>query len=233
MSQPFILYRLQTIDSQLDRIRTRLQRIEAVLQDDRQVEAAQEETDKAEQALQEARRLLKQAEENVHAQRMKIEFSESSLYGGKVRNPKELQDLQNEVASLKRYLSVLEDRQLDQMIAVEEAESVWSSASFNLDQVLASQSTRHGSLIDERAALSKELATLQNERDATTRSLDSDSMELYEQLRRQRMGVAVAQVVDKACAACGSTLTPSTVQNAHLPQQITRCTFCGRILYAG
>ncbi|MFN2235225.1 MAG: C4-type zinc ribbon domain-containing protein [Anaerolineales bacterium] len=47
-----------------------------------------------------------------------------------------------------------------------------------------------------------------------------------------RAGVAVAKVEDRACKACGSTLTASLNQAARSPSQIVFCDSCGRILYA-
>ena len=62
---------------------------------------------------------MKQSEAEVEKQRIKIEQTEASLYGGHVHNPKELQDLQKDVASLKRHLETLEERQLEAMLVVE------------------------------------------------------------------------------------------------------------------
>lgn len=53
--------------------------------------------------LHNTRHDLKTAEAEAEAQKIKIEQTEASLYGGSVHNPKELQDLQREVASLKKH----------------------------------------------------------------------------------------------------------------------------------
>src|SRR5512146_2214181 len=113
----FKLYRLQQIDSQLDQAHARLKQIEAILSNNEAVRQAQERTEAAAAQLEQERKALRKAEEIVQAQRLKIEQTESTLYGGKVRSPKELQDMQNETVSLKRYLSVLEDRQLEAMLS--------------------------------------------------------------------------------------------------------------------
>jgi uncharacterized pyridoxal phosphate-containing UPF0001 family protein len=56
---------------------------------------------------------LKQTEADVEKQRIKIEQTESSLYGGRVQNPKELQDLQNiEVVGLMTMAPLTDDGQL-------------------------------------------------------------------------------------------------------------------------
>jgi predicted nucleic acid-binding Zn-ribbon protein len=234
MSQPFKLYRLQQMDSQLDQVRARLEQIESALSEDAALRRAQDEADQAAQALEKERKGLRHAEENVRDQRLKIEQTESTLYGGKVRNPKELQDLQNEVAALKRYLSVLEDRQLEAMLAIEEAEAIESTAGVALEQVRAQLEKQNRSLSGERTGLLKELERLKNERETTAATIAAGDLSLYEQIRLQRRGVAVARVTqDKSCSACGSTLNAALLHAARSPSQLTRCDVCGRILYGG
>ncbi len=113
---------MQQIDARIDKIRSRLEEIETALSDNKVVRRAEAKTARTLKALEETRKTLKHAEQEVQAQRVKIEQNQAVLYGGKVRNPKELQDLQNEAEALKRYLSVLEDRQLEAMLQVDEAE---------------------------------------------------------------------------------------------------------------
>ncbi len=129
MSETFKLYRLQQTDSQMDRIRARLQEIETALSNDEALRQAEGKVAQVAQVLQEKKKTLQRAEQIVSDQRRKIELTETALYGGKVRNPKELQDLQKESASLKRYLVVLEDNLLEAMMALEEAELEEQSAS--------------------------------------------------------------------------------------------------------
>ncbi|MBN2548596.1 MAG: hypothetical protein JXB15_05545 [Anaerolineales bacterium] len=233
MGQPFKLYRLQQIDSQLDWTRARLQEVDRVLNEDVLLSAASQRCEQISQTLQEARESLRQAEDNVRQQRLKIEQNESTLYGGKVRSPKELQDLQNEVASLKRYLVVLEDRQLESMLVEEEAASTYAQANAELEQVRAQVEIQHKELNSERVQLLKEIDRFNEERQAAVTSIPADELHLYETLRVQRRGIAVAKVVDRACSACGSTLNAVLLHAAHSGTQITRCDACGRILYAG
>jgi uncharacterized protein len=233
MSQPFKLHRLQLIDSQLDQKRSRLAAIEQILQDDSQLQAAQAVLAKSEQTLGDAQRILRQAEAEVQAQRIKIEQNQAALYGGKIRNPKELQDLQNEAGALKRYLAVLEDRQLETMIVVEDAEAEHDQASAELANLKARRIEDNAALLGEQSALLKDVARLEDERAATVSTIEEADLHLYEELRVSRRGNAVAQIQDNACAACGSTLTPGTIQTARSGGSLTRCTFCGRILYMG
>lgn len=233
MSQTFKLYRLQQVDSHLDRIHARLRQIHAAINDDLALKEAHKNLDQATLHLEAQRKVLRQAEEQVRQQRVKIEQTESTLYSGKVRNPKELQDLQNEAAALKRYRGTLEDRQLEAMIAVEEAEERGQEREQALEKEQTEFQEKIAELTQEQANLNAELARLEDEREATTRSIEAPDLALYEQLRKQRRGIAVAKVSENACSACGSTLNASLLHAARSPSQIVRCDTCGRILYGG
>jgi predicted nucleic acid-binding Zn-ribbon protein len=233
MSRPFKLYRLQQIDSQLDWIHTRLLEIEAALQDDATLQQASEATRQSENAHQAALKALHHSEDNVRQQRLKIEQNEASLYGGKIRNPKELKDLENEVASLKRYLSVLEDRQLEAMLAEEDAMGSLKLVRETMEQAHAGFEHRCGDLVREKEKILKDQERLDGERQAAIGSILPEDMAQYVQLRKTRRGVAVAMVVERACSACGSTLNATLLNAVHSPNQITVCDACGRILYKG
>jgi len=233
MSEPFKLYRLQQIDSQIDQIKNRLKAIETALSSDKIVRQAQMQVEQSQDALKVEQKNLRYAEQEVQAQRVKIEQSEATLYGGKVRNPKELQDLQNEVASLKRYLNVLEDRQLEAMIAVEVADEKLKVGSTNLDKALAVFEAQHQDLSHEKDNLLTDLDRLEGQRSATTSSIPDEDLQVYDQLRRTRRGIAVARIVDNCCSACGTTLNASLLHAARSPNQMSRCDGCSRILYSG
>lgn len=233
MSQPFKLFRLQQTDSQLDRLQARLGEIDAILKNDAAQQQAAADLASTQAELNKKVKVLKLAEVEVNSQRLKIEQTESTLYGGKVRNPKELQDMQNETAALKRYLGVLEDRQLEAMLEVEASEETVQIAANHLDAVTGAAAEQRKILEAERSALESEVEHASSERQATISTIPADDLSLYEQLRRQRKGVAVAIVSDRYCSACGSTLSASLLHAARSSTQLNRCDVCGRILYTG
>lgn len=233
MSQSFTLFRLQQVDSQLDKVRGRLKEIDHLLLDNDEIRKADEERLDSEARLAGVARILQNAEQEVRELRIKIEQAETALYGGKIRNPKELQELQNELAALKRYLAVLEDRQLEAMITHEEAQNEYEEAIRIQAAAHSRGELRTATLNNEMQELLKDVARLEGERSAIITGIPESNALLYEQLRKQRGGIAVAQVVDRTCSACGSTLSSALRNSAQLPNQITRCSTCNRILYAG
>ncbi|MEW6028255.1 MAG: C4-type zinc ribbon domain-containing protein [Chloroflexota bacterium] len=232
MSAALGLFRLQQIDSHMDQARARLEAIRQTLENDADLKAASAKLADAEARARAARSALRDAEAEAQRQRIKIEQAEASLYGGGVRNPKELQDLQHDVASLKKYLVTLEDRLLEAMLASESAESALTEARAELKQVEASRGNQNQNLSGEQSELVHQMERFTSERQAALSALDVKLLDLYETLRAERRGVAVTAVADGACASCGTTLTASQQQNARSAGQLFHCPTCGRILYA-
>lgn len=232
MSVALGLYRLQQVDSRIDQIRLRLKSIDETLQNDFGLRTATEQFTEAENKLVSAEHEMKKRDAEVESQRIKIQQAEASLYGGAVHNPKELQDLQKDVASLKRHLETLESRELDSMAVVENAELELKSAAARMEIEKSSRSSRNTNLTGEIEILQKDLERLESERKAVSENITPDFFTIYNQLRQQRRGIAVATINDSSCAACGTTLTPSQQQNARSTSQLFHCPTCGRILFA-
>ncbi|MCZ7668056.1 MAG: hypothetical protein M5U34_13110 [Chloroflexi bacterium] len=136
MAQMRALYRLQQIDAEIKETKSRLL---AVLTAQKEPEALAKARDRVETAVailqkQQAQRKRYQTElDDLNA---KTKRSEDRLYSGKVKNPKELKDLQSEIKSLGRRREALEDDILETMVLIEDAEGEKLAAEevlFNLE----------------------------------------------------------------------------------------------------
>jgi predicted nucleic acid-binding Zn-ribbon protein len=216
----------------MDQAQNRLASIRKTLENDSELRAALDQVEMTGTAQKESERALREAESQARGQQIKIEQSESSLYGGHVHNPKELQDLQNEIASLKRHLTTLEERQLNLMLEVESAQAALKTAEAALGGIQSRRGDEHRHLIEEQVTLSKTVERLQSERLAVVSDIASQPLEIYDQLRQQKRGIAVVEVADDACSACGTTLNAALQQSARSATQMSNCPSCGRILFA-
>jgi predicted nucleic acid-binding Zn-ribbon protein len=232
MSASLGLYRLQQVDRQVDHARSQLDVIRRTLENDTELREALNQLESAQVGHHHASHALKNAEAEVQAQRIKIEQAESSLYGGKVQNPKELQDLQKDITSLKKHLVTLEERELEAMIKAEDVENILQAAKTKLELIQARLGNEHKKLIEDQSALGIILEQLAEEREASLAPIESNLLQIYENLRQQKRGVAITEVSDNSCASCGATITNSLQQNARSQKQLAHCPSCGRILYA-
>jgi uncharacterized protein len=232
MSAALGLYRLQQVDSQIDQIQVRLKAIQQTLENDIVLRAANENFKMAEHKHTDAEQALKLSESEVEKQQIKIQQTEASLYGGKVQNPKELQDLQKDIVSLKRHLQTLEERQLEAMLAIEDTEKNLQAVQTDLENVQSNLKEQNKDLSKESETLLKNLERLNSERQAVVTDIASQALNVYDQLRKQKRGIAITAVTDNSCEACGTTLTPSQQQTARSTSQLFHCPTCGRILFA-
>lgn len=233
MSRASNLYRLQDLDLTISQYQSRLSEIETILSDTEILTRAKIIFAEAKAKYQASQKHVRSAERLVQTQRNKIEKSERTLYGGVVNNPKELQDLQKEAASLKRYLSTLEDRLLDAMVTSEEAELQQQASAKELDRVTTQVTSKHNNLNAKQQSLQVDLQRLETEREAALVSINPDDLNLYQNLRQRVGNIAISLIQDGSCSACGLAQADSVQQAIRSGTELVRCGQCGRILYAG
>jgi len=232
MSRAASLLQLQSIDLELDANHARLRAIEIALGDDPAFKQAQRDGVDAQAQLHAGRVVVQNLEYESQTLGQKIAEVESRLYGGTVTNPKELQDLQNEGASLRRRREALEEKQFEAMLAVEAAEVRGAEAQHRLEQAEAAASAAHGNLREERERLRIAVARLDINRGASAAGIPAGDLELYMRLRQNKKGRAVSQLDEGACTACGVAPSSSRIQDARQGNEIILCGNCGRILCA-
>ncbi len=233
MSRASGLYRLQEIDRESDRLKGRLEEIRITLEDSSEITQLKVELKTRESATAATITAARHAENEVDDQRLKLQRTEQSLYGGGVTNPKELEDLQMESESLKRHLETLEDRYLSVMLEEEEAEIAQEQSSAALKEAESRQEILNAELITERDEIDQRLANLETEREAALASVADEDLATYEKLRTQLGGVGIVILDGDSCGACGLTLPASSRQLVTSGDELIRCGQCSRILYGG
>ncbi len=231
MAHVQLLYSLQQLDDEIHRNATQLDEIQHLLANDEEVRKAKVRAIKGKELVKQAKQELGNIEAEVKAQQIKLEQNQSTLYGGKVQNPKELQDLQREAEAVRRRIAQLEEKQLQAMQTAEKAERRYKKLLHIYHQTQAQQSEKQARLQGERQQLAARQADLKVQREEKIRHLPEDERRLYEDLKDARQGVAVAGVSNGACSACGATLSTRLLQDARSPNRLARCTNCQRILY--
>ncbi len=223
------LYRLQCLDSEGDAKQHRLAEIEAALVESEALKQARGALKSARSLIQ--RWALRQRDLELEIQGLsnKIARSEQRLYSGVVKNPKELADLQAEVAALKRRRQKLEDDLLEAMIEREEAETARSQAQAHLDEIQTRWSAQQADLRAEREMLQARLAGIEQARAALLLNIEADDLAIYQALRRRKGGQAVVRVRDGACGGCGVAISPSLEWQLRQEKPVY-CSNCERII---
>jgi hypothetical protein len=227
------LYQLQLVDSEWDEKHHRLAAIDQSLGDDREVVRAQESVAETDAALSELRGQLRTLELEVSGLNDKLKKNQERLYGGKVRNPKELSGLQEEAAALRRRRSELEDEELTLMIGVEEEEAELAERKARLRQIGSSWRAEQELLATEKDDLEQRLAELEDQRAAIRNRLGARDLADYDDLRQRFGGVAVVVLRRGICQTCGVDVPTSVARAVERGEGIHYCPVCNRLLVAG
>jgi predicted nucleic acid-binding Zn-ribbon protein len=223
MSRVSNLFRLQEIDLELLDSQARIDEIDLILGQDEDLRKAKSLLEDQEGIMSEARSANSSAEHAVGSQRDKIAQTDKALYSGSVTNPKELQDLQ----------MTLEDRYLEAMVVLEQAENAHLEATEALDVLQQRKARQHSQLTAEKEELIGNIARLDEERQAATVDVNDEDYALYDELQVRLSGKVLALLSDGVCSACGVELARSRQQEVASGSDLVRCSQCSRILYAG
>ena len=231
MSKAETLYHLQNIDLEIDERSRRLKEVKAILEGNEELERARQALQDGEKKLSRQRTRLRDQELEMRSLANKIASVEDRLYSGRIKNPKELANRQDEVQYLKRRKGGLEDQVLEAMIEVEESEASVTEQRERLARLEDEWQETQARLSAEQNELVNRLRQLKAKRAKLQKTIEAGDLALYEDLRRRRGGRAVALLEGDLCQACRVTLPSSKAQQARQGEALTLCGSCERILY--
>lgn len=227
------LHHLQQIDLEIRNNNKRLQEIARQLANHAPVKRAQARVAHAESALKPLQTSLRDLELQVQTTKQKHDASVARLYSGAVSNPKELQDIEQNIASLKRRQAELEDQQLEFMLSVEDAQSTLDQAQSALEKVTQEAAASNLDLLSEKEALESGIEDRTKERTQVSDTLDDTTLELYQDMSPKMAYRPIAQLTDdRMCSICGVQQTSLHSQTIKQSDDLMRCASCNRILIA-
>ncbi|MHB8376002.1 MAG: zinc ribbon domain-containing protein [Dehalococcoidia bacterium] len=226
------LWALQEIDVSLDAHRASLEDAESRLDETDELVAARDHAATLDAALHRARSAQRDLERAADDVRAKIGPLEAKLYGGSIRNPKELAGLQADIDQLKRQISAIEDRDLDALAAVEAEEAEARSAATERDTIEAAWTDEQDELRARVARLRGEIADEETRRREQAACVSPDVLKMYDRLRIAHSGRALARLDRNLCTGCRISLPTNLVTRARGGSALAQCPNCERILVA-
>lgn len=224
------LYQLQEIDLKILRNQKRLKEIAHAMADNEVVQSAQHAVESAENTLKPLRAKNKDLELEIQSNTTKSKATEQRLYSGNVKNPKELQEMQQEIASLKNRNEELEEQLLEVMMSIEDAESNLTEKQATLQNITQEWESQHTDLIQEKEQLETENTTLSAERDTFAETIAPDGLKTYDTLRTKKANKPVSRMDGRSCTICGIEQNTATQQEVRRGHMLIYCSNCGRIL---
>ena len=177
-------------------------------------------------------RELGRAEKDVDQVRVRIERDNQRLDAGQVSNARELESLQNEVASLRRRQGDLEEVVLELMERRESAQALRDGAGAEAETVGADETALAARRDAALAEIEEQAAKATAARAAIVSDVPADLLTLYDKIRSSVGGVGAAPLRRGQCGGCREML--STVELNEIrraaPDEVIRHEECRRIL---
>jgi uncharacterized protein len=233
MTQFEVLYRLQEIDLGIHARQKRLEEIAQLLTNDSAVVEAQRRVTDINQVLTPLQTKSRNLELEIQTNASKIKITDETLYSGRVRNPKELQDMQHEIASLKKRNLELEDILLETMLLVESTQAELKQLDSDLQRIKEEREVANKHLVEERTRIRSEGSALVKNRETLVTEIDPEHLKLYTSLKPRKNNQPVALLANQSCTACRVQQDLSIINEVRKGQRIVYCSSCGRILAYG
>ncbi|WP_218137302.1 zinc ribbon domain-containing protein [Streptomyces indicus] len=172
------------------------------------------------------------AEQDVDQVRQRAVRDQQRLDSGAVTSPKDLENLQREIASLAKRQGDLEDVVLEVMERRESAQERVSELTERVGSVqgkIDDATARRDAAFEE---IDGEIASVIKEREVVAGSVPADLLKLYDKLREKEGGVGAARLYQRRCEGCRLELNITELNEvrAAAPDAIVRCENCRRIL---
>ena len=226
------LLELQTLDLHLLEVRVRLATFpKALAAAEARVTAARAELEKCKAAQLTALKERKKYELDVEQWKEKARKYREQAY--QVKSNEAFKALQHEAQMAETEVAKAEDRLLEQMVSAEEYDRRIKAADKTLKEVEEATRAERAKIEAEKAAAEKEFAALEAERVRVRATVPEDMLDHYQRIARKHDGIALAEVRDETCTACGVRVRPHVFQELRRADtdEIFHCETCTRILY--
>jgi predicted nucleic acid-binding Zn-ribbon protein len=168
----------------------------------------------------------------VEATGERIKAIERRMYGGEVSASRELQAMSEEVGSLQRRRSQLEDREVEAMEVLEPLDAELARVAGEAEGLEAQAARTRESIRAAEESIDSEIAVEAEARSALVAQVPGDLADRYERLRRRLGGVGAARLVNGSCQGCHLSLPSAELERVRRapPGSVQICEQCGRIL---
>ncbi|MBA4180933.1 MAG: hypothetical protein C0506_10130 [Anaerolinea sp.] len=233
MSQVSELQTLQELDDQAAALRAALDDVERKLRGDEELDAARRLFAVTETAVSPLRKDGARLDGQVKALTAKIEQEEKKLYSGTVTSPKELQNIQHEVDSLKEQRARVGDQLLDVELKLDVANREYESAAASVKALEEARAKSVDGWRHEVNTLHDGITRVDARRESQKTKIPPRALAVYERVRERRGGNALAKIQGSTCSACRVSMPDSVRKQAFHPDVLVQCPNCERILYLG
>lgn len=161
----------------------------------------------------------------------KLKRLDKELYGGKVTSSREVENINKEIAAIKRQKDSNDDRLLELLDLLPPAQLAAKKVDVRLADAKNRLVERKKKALEEKAHLESEFKRLTTVRPDVAKNVSPALMARYENAKQRAHGVGMVEISKKkTCGGCGTVIPERTVQMLK-EEKLATCESCHRILY--
>jgi uncharacterized protein len=237
-ADPFVQLRLldlQALDSGLDRLahrRRTLPELAEITRLDGLVDGLRDGIVRLETELSDLKREQDRFEREIDQVRVRKARDEERMASGAISNPKQLQDMEHEVATLTRRQNDLEDGELEVMEKAETLQAQLDELTTRREGHFADRAAAEQRRDDSFADIDDEITRSTRERAELAGTFPPDRLALYEKIRAAEGGVGAGAIERGRCGGCRLDLMNNEKADirAAAVDEVLRHDECGRIM---
>ena len=222
---------LQEVDLQIDRLlhdRQSLPELEEYRKAHEAFEMLNAELNDATQTLRDTSLELDKTEGELEINVGRLDAEQNRLYAGGM-SARDADYLRREVEMLDRKRREAEDLVLELMERREQQDGALTDLQGRVDQATAAKANIEAGIKEAWRGIDAQLATKEARKTQMVPQIEEDLLDLYDQLRGTKEGVAVGSLTDGMCGGCHLKLTAAEPLEAKRSDP-PRCIHCRRIL---
>ena len=234
VAQQSLILEMQSLDNEIMQANTKLKslpEIEQLLHIDKRITTATDELAVVKSEADQIALELRRGEVDVETVTDRIKKDEARLASGNA-TPKELEQLQHEVGTLKKRQESLEEIELEIMIRSDAITSRSNTLTTDLASLQTLKDEISGRLKTATDEINKVLADKNTARNLVANQIEKPLLELYEKIRGSGGGVGAAALVGNKCNGCNLAINAVEMERIKslAKDELLRCEECRRIL---
>jgi len=178
---------------------------------------------------------------SLHAEQRDIELRQKTvedkiakfnkdLYSGKVTGVREVENVEKEIAALKRQRDRDDERLLELFELVPPAQAAAKKIETALADAKQRLADRRKKAVEEKDLLQKEFTRLTAARPELAKTITPGLLARYDMIRQKTDGIGVVELKGSSCGGCGTNIPERTLQ-ALREDKLATCESCHRLLY--
>ncbi len=225
-----LLYQLQTVLSEIDRIRTLRGELPLEVEDlEDEVEGLKTRMQRTQSSIESLRSTVNELKNNISVAQGKIETYKQQL--DNVRNNREYDTLNKEIEYQTLEVELFNKRIREAQIAERAKQELLESSKTTLDERMQDLEVTKNELDEIVAETKADEEKLREKAKNLELSIEPRLLTSFKRIRRStRNGLGIVYVQRDSCGGCFAQIPPQRQLDVRMRKKIIVCEYCGRIL---